>query len=82
MKKKTRNMIGVIAAIFSIIAIIPTARESIINWITDKKPLIVEEGVEYYGTSYEFLTILMEEEISKGLYQPSMHETVDPPEGS
>jgi len=81
MKKKTRNMIGVIAAIFSIIAIIPTARESIINWITDKKPLIVEEGVEYYGTSYEFLTILMEEEISKGLYQPSMHETVDPPEG-
>jgi hypothetical protein len=42
MKKKTRNMIGVIAAIFSIIAIIPSMRESIVEWITDKKPLIVE----------------------------------------
>jgi len=80
MKKKTRNMIGAIAAILTIITIIPTARESIINWITDKKPLIVE-GVAYYGTSFEFLEILTEEEISKGLYQQSMHEFVDPPEG-
>mgnify|MGYP000910624240 CR=1 FL=1 len=80
MKKKTRNMIGVIAAILSIIAIIPSMRESIVEWITDKKPLIVE-SLDYIGASAEFLSVLTEAEVSNGLYQNSIHEIVDSPEG-
>ena len=49
------EIIGLIIAIIGVIALIPSTRESILGWIQDEKPLIVEGQSEYSSGGFPIL---------------------------
>ena len=56
MNKKTMEIIGFLLAIIGAIALIPSTRESILSWIEEKKPLIVEVERNYEGDGLPILS--------------------------